>query len=325
MTTRTPAIKLYHTLNMTTEAWREHRNEGLGGSDVSAILGINRYRTPLQVYMEKTGQWEPDDLSENQAVHFGHKLEGLVAEEFAERTGLKVQRNNFMLQHPYYPWMLANIDREIFCPKRGRGVLECKTTSAWNDEWTDDEIPPAYMLQVQHYLAVTGYEYAFIALLKGGNTYEHWEINRDEDLINMLIEAESNFWNNHILAQDPPEVNYQRDGRGILDKLYPAETAKEDTIALSGERVKELLEQVWAIEQEMKELGNHSEAFKSELKDLIKEYEKAEHDQAVITWKAPKPSFTVATKDLKAKYPEVFEELKREKKNSRRFTIKFKK
>lgn len=320
------AIKLFNTLKMTKEEWREKRHLGIGGSDVSAILGVNKYRTAIAVYMEKTGQWEAPDLSDNQAVHFGNKLEAVVAEEFAERTGYKIQRNNFMLQHPYYPWMLANIDREVLHPELGRGVLEIKTTSAWNaDEWTTKEVPAPYMLQVQHYLAVTGYDFAYIAVLIGGNRYDHWFIERDAELINILIEQERIFWEEHIQAGNPPPLNYAADGPEILDRLYPAEIAIPDTIQLNGAHETELLVTYWANEQEIKTLEHQNEAIKNELKDTIKEHERAENEFAVVTWKAPKASETIKPADVKEKYPDIWDELKYQKKASRRFTITHKK
>lgn len=320
------AIKLLHTKNMSDEEWRAHRNEGIGGSDVSAILGINKWRTAMQVYMEKTGQWQPEDLSNNEAVHFGHKLEQVVADEFAERTGWKVKKCNYMLQHQEHAFMRANIDREIIHPEKGRGVLECKTTSAWNkDEWTNNEVPQAYMVQVQHYLAVTGYSFAYIAVLIGGNTYDHWLIERDEELISILIEAESNFWNNHILAGEPPALNYSTDGSDILDKLYPAEQTIAEAVDLTGSRVTELLNQIWGCQQEVKELKAQEETFKNELKDMMAEHESGTHDTAKITWKAPKPKETIDEAKVRDLYPEVWDALKYTKQAKRTFRITFKK
>jgi putative phage-type endonuclease len=324
---RQTPIKLYHTLNMSPEQWRQHRNEGIGGSDVSAILGINKWRTPMQVYMEKTGQWEPDDLSGNDAVHFGNKLEGIVADEFTERTGLKVQKNNYMLQHPEHKFMLANIDREIIFPDGSRGVLECKTTSAWNkDEWTQNEVPQAYMVQVQHYLAVTGLEKAYIAVLIGGNRYDHWFIDRDEELIEIIIEAEKNFWENHIVAGEPPALNYGLDGSEILDKLYPAQESTDAEIDLTEtERGGELLRNIYDTQQTIKALKADEEAYKNELKDLIKDKETAIHTLAKITWKAPKPREVIDEDKLIELFPDVYEQVKSTKASKRTFRINFKK
>jgi putative phage-type endonuclease len=320
------AIVLANTKDMSDSEWKELRNQGLGGSDVSAVLGINQFKGKLQLFMEKTGQWDTDDLSDVDAVHFGHKLEPIVAEEFQERTGLEVNEYPYMLQHPLYPWMLANIDREVICPKRGRGVLECKTTSAFNaGEWDTEHVPESYMVQVQHYLAVTGYDFAYIAVLIGGQKFDYWLIERDDELINMLIHAEKSFWIDHVQANNPPMPAYATDNAEVFDRLYPASEAVNNTLDLTGSRATELLNLLWANEQERKKLEAEEKAFKNELKDILKENEQGENDYARVTWKAPKPSFTVKTSDLKEKYPHIFEELKTEKKNSRRFAVKYKK
>jgi len=115
---------LVATKDMPRETWLEYRKQGIGGSDVAAIAGLNPWRSPMAVWLEKTGQIEPQ--KENEAMYWGAALEDIVAQEFSKRTGLKVHRKNFMLQHPEYPFMLANIDREILDPDKGRGILECK-------------------------------------------------------------------------------------------------------------------------------------------------------------------------------------------------------
>lgn len=320
------ARRVYHTATMTEAEWVAHRNEGIGGSDASAVLGINQYRTPMQVYMEKTGQWQPDDLSGNQAVHFGHKLEQIVADEFSERTGWKVQKCNYVLAHPEHDFMRANIDREIIHPERGRGVLECKTTSAWNkDKWSSSEVPQEYMIQVQHYLAVTGYDFAYIAVLIGGNNFDYWAIERDEELIEILIEAEKTFWFDHIMAGEPPELNYSQDGGDILDRLYPASATIDETLDLTGDRVTELLNNIYANQQEVKELKSQEDAWKNELKDVLKERETGTHELAKITWKAPKPKEVLNEAALREKYPAIWDELKETKQGSRAFRINFKK
>jgi putative phage-type endonuclease len=275
---RPGAIRLKNTLEMNEKEWQDFRHNGIGGSDVSAILGLNKWKTKLQIYMEKTGQWEQDDLSDNQAVHFGNKLEQVVADEFSERTGLKVIKNNFVLQHPEHAFMFANIDREIIDPERGRGVLECKTTSAWNkDAWSDSEVPKEYMVQVQHYLSVTGYEFAYIAVLIGGNNYDHWLIERDEELIEILIDQERIFWNEHILAGMPPDINFRTDG-DLMDRLYPAALSVNEALNLEGSRVTQVLNLLWGNEQEMKLLKSENDASKTELKEVLKENQEGIHD-----------------------------------------------
>src|SRR5690606_30783967 len=125
--------------------------------------------------------------------------------EFSLRTGLKVRRRNAILQHQQYEWMIANIDREVVGVREG---LECKTTSAFNaGEWKNDEIPAPYIVQCQHYMAVTGYSAWWIAVLIGGNKFVYKRIERDDELIEQLIELEKDFWENHVMKNVPPEMD----------------------------------------------------------------------------------------------------------------------
>ncbi|MFX8004365.1 lambda-exonuclease family protein, partial [Acinetobacter baumannii] len=124
------------------------------------------------------------------AAYFGTMLEDLVAKEFERRSGKKVRRKNAMLKHPEHPFIMANIDRMIVGEK---AILECKTTSAYNaKEWESEEIPDSYIIQVQHYLGVLGPEYqkAYFAVLIGGNKFVWKEIERDDELIEIIFEAE---------------------------------------------------------------------------------------------------------------------------------------
>ena len=118
---------LANTLHMDRKAWLEARKQGLGGSDVATIACLSKWKSQVQVFLEKTQAIEQEDV-QSEAAYFGNVLEEVVAQEFAKRTGLKVQRRNAILQHPEYPWMLANVDRLIVGERIG---LECKTASEY--------------------------------------------------------------------------------------------------------------------------------------------------------------------------------------------------
>jgi putative phage-type endonuclease len=132
-----------NTAAMSREDWLRERRRGIGGSEAAAILGLSPWATPLDVYLDKIGEGE--DVEETEAMYFGTILEGVVADEFSRRTGLKVRRRNALLTHPDYPWMIANIDRMVV----GGGLLECKTCNAFNP-W-NGVVPEHYQIQVQHY------------------------------------------------------------------------------------------------------------------------------------------------------------------------------
>jgi putative phage-type endonuclease len=180
--------KLAHTDSLTQAEWLEFRRGGIGGSDISTIFNLNEWKSPTYLYMEKRGEIEPDDLSDNESVYWGNALEDLIRKEFQKRNGWKVQRNNFVLCHDTYDYLRANIDGEIIHPEDGRGVLEIKTTNEYSkDEWSGDHVPNAYMLQIQYYMGIMNYGFAYVAVLIGGNKYRQWRIERDNELIEMIF------------------------------------------------------------------------------------------------------------------------------------------
>ena len=147
------------------QKWLEARSTGIGGSDAAVIVGLNRWKSPFQLWLEKTGKAEPDDLSENEYVYWGKVLEEAVAKRFCELTGKKVQRRG-LLQMDGCPYIIASVDRMVVGENAG---LECKTCNGFAaKEWEDDEVPAAYYVQCQHYMMVTGCEKWYIACSSAG-------------------------------------------------------------------------------------------------------------------------------------------------------------
>jgi putative phage-type endonuclease len=171
-------------------AWHAERRTGLGGSDVAALLGLDPYKSAFAVFLEKTGQAPPVDLSENEHVEWGNILEEPVGRKFARKTGLKIARVNKVIRHPYFPWAIAHIDYRIVGVKEG---LEVKTAGYWaarSDDWGEsgtDVIPANYMCQVQWYMGVTNWKRWHVAALIGGSQFRDYVIERDDDFIAELF------------------------------------------------------------------------------------------------------------------------------------------
>ncbi len=184
------ANALVRTLDMGRDEWLEWRRKGIGGSDAPAIIGLDRYRSAFDVYADKLGlkQEQPD----NEAMRQGRDLEEYVASRFCEYTGKKVRRRNAILQHPEYPWMIADIDRCVVGENAG---FEAKTTSVLNrTKFSQGEFPPNYYVQCMHYMAVTGAERWYLAVLVLNKAFHVFTIERDEAEIQALIAAEKDFW-----------------------------------------------------------------------------------------------------------------------------------
>ena len=147
------------TENMPYEDWLEYRKQGIGGSDASIVCGISRYKSPVELWMEKTNQLCAQEAGE--AAYWGAQLEALVRAEFTKRTGIEVSTTKQLLQSEEYPFMLANLDGVCDVPDIGPCIFEAKTASAYKATEWEDTIPDEYMCQVQHYMAVTGYKGAY--------------------------------------------------------------------------------------------------------------------------------------------------------------------
>lgn len=209
------ALRLVNTLDLDHDAWLDARRTGLGGSDISAICNMNRYRSPMAVYLDKIGDLPP--IEDNESMYWGRTLEDVVAQEFSKRTNLKVRRRNFILKHPDHDFMLANIDREVVGTDAG---LECKTANEYaKNDWIGETVPKEYALQCHHYMACTGAERWYCAVLIGGNKFEWRVIERDEEIIESLIRLETEFWQEHVLKRIPPAFG-AHDER-LLGEMYP--------------------------------------------------------------------------------------------------------
>ena len=160
---------LVSTENLPYEDWLEYRKQGIGGSDAAVACGISRYKSPVELWLEKTGQLPTQEAGE--AAYWGTQLEPLVRAEFTRRTGIEVTHTMQLLQSVEHPFMLANLDGTCEHPDFGPCIFEAKTASAYKAKEWDNSIPEEYLLQIQHYMAVTGYRGAYIAALIGGNTF----------------------------------------------------------------------------------------------------------------------------------------------------------
>ena len=130
---------LVSTENMPYEDWLEYRKLGIGGSDASVVCGMSRYKSPVELWLDKTGQLPAQEAGE--AAYWGTQLEALVRAEFTKRTGIEVNHASQLLQSEEHPFMLANLDGICEHPELGTVIFEAKTASAFKaGEW-DDSIP----------------------------------------------------------------------------------------------------------------------------------------------------------------------------------------
>lgn len=321
------------------EDWLKARKSGLGGSDISAILGVNPWKTAVDVYLDKTGK--TPDIEPNDAMYWGTVLEEVVAKEYAGRTGSKVQRINQIMRHPQHAWMIGNIDRAIVTPgSRARvvdgssrtiagadGLLECKTASAYKaGEWgrpdDDEAVPTAYVAQCMWYMGITGLDWCDIAVLIGGQKYLHKRIERDGETIRGMIERAEEFWFKHVVEGIAPEPKTGEDAY----KLFPHDSeriieANPKTLELLG-RAQELKAQIAALELELD--GDKKKGINGvigELKAFMGDASAIElGGETLATWKA-QTSQRFDTTAFKAAHPDLYAQFAKQS-ESRVFRLK---
>ena len=303
------------------EKWLEARALGIGGSDAAVIMGMNPYKSPYQLWLEKTGQSEAPDLSDNQYVYWGTKNEANIADWFQEETGKKVKRLG-TLQSREYPFMLANVDRTVIGENAG---LEIKTAGVSQyRKWKDDEIPDAYYCQCLHYMAVTGAYYWYIAVLLGGNEALYKTVERNEEDIKALIQAEADFW--HLVETNtPPPVDGSASCAAALSTQYKGGDPNYTILLPSdADGVIESLKNDRAIMSALKEQIAEKE---NRLKAILGNAEEGSTDHYRVLWKTQpgRPSAHLAK--IKKQAPDVYQLLEEKGcitigKPFRRFSIK---
>lgn len=268
------------------------RKTGIGGSDVAACLGLNPWKTPLQVWQKKLEEDVTDEQS--QAAHFGQILEDIVAKEFQERTGLKVQRITKSIRCGENGWQIANIDRAVINPEiagrvriiddeneireTGRrittdAILECKTANQfvqglWGDTQefeikrgeivTEHQIPLYYETQCQWYMGVTGASICYLAVLIGGQDFRIYCIKRNDEVIEALTKSCYEFWHEFVLKNIPPQPINIEDVKRLykIDNGTMLEATNDQAVDIGELRT---------IQEKIKSLEKQSEVLKQRL------------------------------------------------------------
>lgn len=270
------------------------RMQYIGGSDISAIMGQNRWKTPYRLWAEKTGKIITADLSNVEAVEMGNRLEQLVADIFSERTGKVVRRAPKMYRHPKYSFLVANIDRLIV---GGEELLECKTCSAFKlQEWEND-IPKEYLLQVMWYLGITGRKRGWVACLIGGQKFNYKPVDFDQELFDLMVEKAIKFWG--MVEKKIPPLILPEDDETIAE-LYPTHT--EDVIEI--QEMEERIAYLQEIKMHIEEMTKEKREIETELKTLIADKCGVITNKYKVTWKS-QVSQRIDTDLLKTEMPDI--------------------
>jgi putative phage-type endonuclease len=211
------------------EHWLEARRSGIGASEISAVLGLDKYTSEVELYLRKTGQAPDDDAGE--AAEWGQRLEPVIAAEFGKRTGRTVAMAGSLLRSVAHPWALATLDAWQMLPDGREWPLEVKLTGGRARDW-EAGVPEYYYPQVQQQLLVTGAKFASIAALLNGTRLVWCDVERDEEMIARIVSEGSRFWS-CVTDESVPPPDGSKSAGWAMKQLY--KSATEDTIALDWE------------------------------------------------------------------------------------------
>ena len=220
----------------TREDWLRARQSGIGASEVAALLGCDPWASRYALWASKAQVGVRGDAGESEAAEWGNRLEPLVAQKYAEVTGYRIvdHGRHAIVASDRWPHLFATLDREVFLPNGERWVLECKTTGLrYADDWAAGA-PLKYVVQVQAQLAVTGLERGVLACLIGGQRFAPpVEIERNEDLIELIGERVETFWRENVELGVAPEADGSDATKRVLKTLFPDDSG--ETVALPGD------------------------------------------------------------------------------------------
>jgi len=313
--THKPIVVKAHTDRMTREEWLDARRAGVGGSDLPTLAGISNYGSEYEVYQSKVTSLN-DEAGE--AAELGHLLEPVLGDLFSTRTGLPVLDPKVLVQHPEYPFMLANPDRLVILPTGRYAILEIKTRSAYFSQHWRYGVPVEVELQVRHYMEVLGLRTAFVAVLIGGQQFKHFRIERSPEIAERIIALEAEFWQ-RVVDRDPPAPTHV--DSDLVGGLFVPE---RDRAATVGPEVLELLRERKRIKEAESAAKDRLLEIDTIVKSRIGDAEIARDmtGRDVATWKAPRSgSGRVDTSAMTAAFPALADRFRTGRSTSRTLRV----
>jgi putative phage-type endonuclease len=272
------------------------RKLGIGGSECAAVLGLSKWKTPLQVWLDKLSEEDPSK-EDNDAMWWGRELEPLVIKKYEEQTGNKVDLltdtlgNQLTIINEKYPWLRAHVDGVV---KDKKLIIEAKTTRFFMDEWGEpgtDQIPNEYLIQCAHYCIVLDHfqihgqlfpiEQVDIAALGSTSDFRIYHYVRNKNLEEQIISRTKSFWENNVLANIPPDPINKED----LNKLY---NICKDQPIIADSRIANKIESLLSLRDQINSYEEVKELLENEIKLYMKENSELIDISGKIlaTWKA---------------------------------------
>jgi len=315
---------------LNNQDFTRNRAAFLGGSDIGAILGVSKYRSAMDVWLEKIGKRV--DHKDSFALRFGSFAESFIADEYALLTGEHLVEHAQGLVHPKYSFCVGHIDRFVLENKdlplfgadealNAKKLLECKTAnyysqSDWGEPGTD-VIPLPYLCQCLWYLGITNLSEIDVAVLLGGSDLRIYTITRELKLESLMFEKAAFFWAEHVQKDIPPKPQSIEDCQALFQKASLSKTLEANPETLN------LIRQLKVLESQAQVGEEEIQVIKQALMERMADAEVLTYlGKPVITWKAPKPSYRIDTKRLSLDHPELIKTYQSQVINSRRFVVK---
>lgn len=289
-------LKKKSTLGMSREEWLELRRHSIGGSDAAAIVGLSKWASPYTVWADKTGRLP--DKPDTEAMRQGRDLEEYVAQRFSEATGKRVKRCNAILYNPAYPHSHADVDRMIVGENAG---LECKTTSTLDvKQFRGVEFPEKYYAQCVHYMAITGADRWYLAVLVLGKEFHVYTLERDEAEIRALMDAETAFWEQYVETDTPPAADGAESTTDAIRTIYS--DSSQSICTLFGRET--LLEEYMVLKSQSKALDARIAEIQNTIMEDMQDAERGECGAYTVIWKAQERE-TFQRKEFEKAHPEI--------------------
>ena len=270
-------LKKISTKGMSREEWLERRRKTIGGSDAAGIVGLSKWASPFSVWADKTGR--AAEKADTEAMRQGRDLEDYVARRWMEETGKRVYRLAAMLYNPQYPFAHADVDRMVMGENAG---LECKTTFSLDlKQFNGVEFPVQYYAQCVHYLAVTGAERWYLAVLAYGRGFFTFTLERNQAEIDALMASEKAFWR-YVEQDTPPAADGSDATTAALQEVYPIST--HTTTALFGRDA--VLREYMRLKEDKKVLDTRIGEIENTIKADLGDAESGSSGLFNVSWKS---------------------------------------
>ena len=280
---------------MLTPEHKQARLAGIGGSDIGAIIGVNKYKNAHDVWLEKTGLRPSPDIN-NDAIHFGNIMEPVLVDEYRKRTGRTVKDDSAMFQHPERSWHLASVDGLVLEDSRAVGVLECKTANwrmaaDWGEEGTDD-IPYSYLVQCAWYMAALDLPWCDVVALLD-RSVRIYRVPRHQDLEKALLMRAEAFWMDNVQTETPPPVDSSKSCAAALSVIHNKPDAEMLT---SSAEVEDLARELRELKLYLGKLTDREREIKNELAAFVGDHRGVETAVGKVVWTKPGTRRTTAWK-----------------------------